>query len=734
MDVISRDDCSVCELVFHLVSKTPRAGGGPGKYDFGFTFDEILTSKCIRHRPLFQKFKDRIRSRQGAASWPPDWVGMSVSLWAYHPYGNLRVRWGTGQDFECTWDIMMLALAKRTELPEHPGNGIILDPEWIDMGVIKQWKRRCITEHGSKCYNPWQIKRTMPRWLIDIQRQCLVPGSDGDSYVCLSYRWGNSENKGTLKAMVQELQQPQSLAVPHIRSRISPIILHAMQLVRNVDERYLWADSLCIVQDDEHSMQKELNRMGAIYGCALFTIVAADGDSGYGLPGVRGAAPPRTLNQEMIPFGEETLLPVDGRLWDARHITEYNKRAWTYQEFEMSGRILSFAREKVHWECQCALWNEDSALDTNSDPDANPIVEGFPDVRLFSNMVREYNERTLSYDQDALNAISGMLAVFSRAFEGGFMFGLPIMFFELALCWQPSSPFDLRRREAPHTPASAVRPGLPSWSWVGWQGPVSCCINEVGLGRSAYYFGNFRTLTYPITTWHASRTPAGDIRYRICPSWFEKRTSMLDFDQQPPSGWKRHDYHADEHVFKVERQGIGPLKGWGEYVFEHEKLPGDLFWHPIPALGNVADADAVIPPQLPYISGQTTRTWLEAYREDLDWDRRSGLPAMMCLRDRLDNKVGDLVLHSPKELSYFPREIGVGTAIELVAICRQEVQEVRLITGAYIASESHGDREAYAVLWVEWANGIAYRRASGRVEKKAWDQHPQLETIDLVLG
>jgi hypothetical protein len=41
--------------------------------------------------------------------------------------------------------------------------------------------------------------------------------------------------------------------------------------------------------------------------------------------------------------------------------------------------------------------------------------------------------------------------------------------------------------------------------------------------------------------------------------------------------------------------------------------------------------------------------------------------------------------------------------------------------------------EAVNVLWIEWENSIAYRRAAGSVQKKHWEQL-ELEDLDLVLG
>ncbi len=41
--------------------------------------------------------------------------------------------------------------------------------------------------------------------------------------------------------------------------------------------------------------------------------------------------------------------------------------------------------------------------------------------------------------------------------------------------------------------------------------------------------------------------------------------------------------------------------------------------------------------------------------------------------------------------------------------------------------------EFYNVLWVEWEEGIAYRKGCGRVMKSAWEAQ-NLEWIDLTLG
>src|SRR4051812_44085518 len=80
----------------------------------------------------------------------------------------------------------------------------------------------------------------------------------------------------------------------------------------------------------------------------------------------------------------------------------------------------------------------------------------------FADHVTKYTQRSLPYDSDILNGISGIL----RMFEDGAspvknFYGVPISGtdFSLGLWWTLERP--LKRRT-----------GFPSWSWTGWIGAV----------------------------------------------------------------------------------------------------------------------------------------------------------------------------------------------------------------------------------------------------------------------
>lgn len=69
----------------------------------------------------------------------------------------------------------------------------IVHPQWIKHGLPRRWKEHCDCHHGAQCRRvPLAafLTRDRPKWLIDVWRSCLVPGSLGAEYVALSYVWG----------------------------------------------------------------------------------------------------------------------------------------------------------------------------------------------------------------------------------------------------------------------------------------------------------------------------------------------------------------------------------------------------------------------------------------------------------------------------------------------------------------------------------------------------------------
>ncbi|PMD51481.1 uncharacterized protein K444DRAFT_486377, partial [Hyaloscypha bicolor E] len=121
--------------------------------------------------------------------------------------------------------------------------------------------------------------------VIDVQKKCII-NYDWDwmgPYYALSYVWGTRPFLTLNKANESDLRKEGSLS-----QRLLPdTIADAMELVDNMDEHYLWVDSLCILQDDDADQKRFINRMRTIYRAADMTIIALCGEDAYaGLPGV----------------------------------------------------------------------------------------------------------------------------------------------------------------------------------------------------------------------------------------------------------------------------------------------------------------------------------------------------------------------------------------------------------------------------------------------------------------
>ncbi|KPM39570.1 hypothetical protein AK830_g7010 [Neonectria ditissima] len=118
--------------------------------------------------------------------------------------------------------------------------------------------------------------------VIDVLQDCVVTLPPSASYVTLSYMWGQRQDR--LQATMDNvtmLSQPGSLSTAVLPRTISD----ALQACKNLGQRYIWVDRLCVCQDDPN-IKVLLDLMGAIYHNASFTIVAVDGDAESGLPGV----------------------------------------------------------------------------------------------------------------------------------------------------------------------------------------------------------------------------------------------------------------------------------------------------------------------------------------------------------------------------------------------------------------------------------------------------------------
>ena len=92
--------------------------------------------------------------------------------------------------------------------------------------------------------------------------------------------------------------------------RVPATIQDAIILTRELDIRFLWVDRLCIVQDDQVSIQSNIAQMASVYAQAYFTIIATDGGSETGILGIPGGSKERNLPQKLVEFNDLPFLII----------------------------------------------------------------------------------------------------------------------------------------------------------------------------------------------------------------------------------------------------------------------------------------------------------------------------------------------------------------------------------------------------------------------------------------
>lgn len=328
--------------------------------------------------------------------------------------------------------------------------------------------------------------------MIDVDSMCIKLLPEDAPYVALSYCWAKDPYLTLTKATLSDLEIPRSLT----RSDVAPTVADAIEATRMLDQRYIWIDCLCICQDDDEDKVSQLNQMDMVYRTALLTIIvvssSADGTD-IGIPGIRNALERHSLRSVRIrgllfrQRAESLFTSLSQKRWGTR--------AWTFQEFLLSRRLLVFDKTQAYFKCESTSFAEEyvdhvcmNAEETHEQKLApccdrtTSTSEGVLDqpVAVFPQnfhpsyeaLVKSYTARHMSYDSDSLNAIRGMLNLLHREQSVSFLCGLPLPHLigrYLAWC-----PLGISRRRKPTSEGVT----FPSWTWAGWQGEAAYVTTE----------------------------------------------------------------------------------------------------------------------------------------------------------------------------------------------------------------------------------------------------------------
>ncbi|KAH0420923.1 heterokaryon incompatibility protein [Colletotrichum camelliae] len=352
--------------------------------------------------------------------------------------------------------------------------------------IAKQWIGRCTKEH-KRCNPPPQTDAArFPTRLLDCghpkdlaARVRLVLSAEEsiqEPFMTLSHCWGSADclvvSTDNIEAFRREIPADQ----------LPQLYRDAISVTRRLGVRYLWIDSLCIIQrgDDKADWLIESTLMDQVYSNSYCNIAAADArDANQSLftPRNTKAFTPQIVRGTYDgSVGEYEVCAFQGFM---QHLTDssINTRGWVFQERTLSPRVLYFGEWQIVWECCSRQATE--GFDSFDHHEAYANVRTFhlmePDTAGYRlswwNFVDKYSTCALTFPQDRLLAMSA-IAKRIRSFTGDeYVAGLWRSTLAQDLMWRT-----VRESKAPETFAlSAMREEeaartvyvAPSWSWAG---------------------------------------------------------------------------------------------------------------------------------------------------------------------------------------------------------------------------------------------------------------------------
>lgn len=314
--------------------------------------------------------------------------------------------------------------------------------------------------------------KTTPIMLLDVWKRVIVRANSDTRYIALSYVWDYVDQEG-YPGFKDGF--PEGCTVP----KLPCIMEDSIAIVKQLEERFLWIDLLCIDQNNPVIKKMQIKQMNIVYSHAELTIVILARSNVYGgIPGVR----PNTRKVEHHGIRVDGQDFAVGTVWNHFHTiagSTWNTRGWTLEEGMLSRRCLVFGPNEMFFDCASGIGSEtlglpiyhQSSQTTFSLKHSLNLIDSkfwnkaFPtgwNFSFYAQSVRLYSQRDLSHARDSLNAFLGVLSRLTLTTNMRFVQGLPRDELLKGLLWFPEWP-------------SSRLSGFPSWTWAGWTGTRIYC-------------------------------------------------------------------------------------------------------------------------------------------------------------------------------------------------------------------------------------------------------------------
>ncbi|KAI0708555.1 heterokaryon incompatibility protein-domain-containing protein [Earliella scabrosa] len=362
--------------------------------------------------------------------------------------------------------------------------------------LAREWLAQCLENH-PRCTQAARLAVGRPLRLVDVGDNhgtdpkivIMDPSEPSPVYLTLSHCWGGA----TILRLLLENVDTLTKGIP--MGDLPKTFRDAVIITRRLGYRYIWIDSLCIIQDSPSDWRTNAAVMGEIYAGSACTVAALTArnahDGGCFFDHARNPlffcscrlSPHWTVDGN-TPVGTDLRLPPPslGPL-------PLHTRAWVVQERLLAPRTLYYGSTGLAWECvECSATESVPGGEVSRfSPKASffEIMHQLPADRadqaefeekvydLWTDVQIAYSRCLLTRFEDRLVAISGVIKRIEAAVGWRSMWGIWRERVLVDLLWFVEEP-----SVRPATPEYLA----PSWSWAGLAGRVTMAVGRGGRG------------------------------------------------------------------------------------------------------------------------------------------------------------------------------------------------------------------------------------------------------------
>ncbi|EXJ84419.1 hypothetical protein A1O3_05086 [Capronia epimyces CBS 606.96] len=356
--------------------------------------------------------------------------------------------------------------------------------------LARQWLQDCKTQELQDCKiqelqdckikeNGNRAPKIMPRRVVEIHQDnsgnwrlnLSVDMKNVEDYAALSYSWGGEQLFKTEQKNLHERQKQINFC------ELPKTIQDAIRVTWGLKIHYLWVDSLCILQDEGEDQKNEFLQQAEIYSGAQVTIAASKSQNHR-----------EGFLDELIfkvPSGTSSWLLLL-KLNAPNQPEPLFTRGWTFQEYHLSRRILSYESYQLRFANDLGFNRNENwyvnlpaphGENRHGPPGRGNHLNGQSNedaIREWYGYVQRYSLRQLTNMVDKIPAIMGLGVRYY-----GVLQRLPF-----------ASGIWLRTRETERPQGDSLPPGLaagllwklqrpssrkfskPSWSWASVDGDI----------------------------------------------------------------------------------------------------------------------------------------------------------------------------------------------------------------------------------------------------------------------